>query len=250
LSIPGTLIQVKLGQRDDEIPCRASPDPRRRGNRAGASSIAGKMAGVLKQPVVAMESGTDREDRAGASSERMVTAMREAAARLNGIIQSAMDAIISVDERQNIVIFNPAAESMFGCAGADVIGTPLDQFIPVRFRDTHRSDIERFGATGVTTRRMNARSQVTGLRGNGEEFPLEAAISQVTVGGQKLFTVILGDVSERERSEDVLRESVDRYQRLVDLVPDAIWLEREDRIVFVNRACVHMFGADSSEQLL
>jgi len=184
------------------------------------------------------------------SDERIVAAMRESAARLNGIIQSAMDAIITVDGRQDIVIFNPAAEEMFGCAAADVLGTPLDQFIPSRFREAHSADIARFSATGVTRRRMGAQSEIVGLRANGEEFPLEASISQLSAGGKKLFSVILRDITRRKHDELALRESAERYQRLVELVPDAIWIEREGRIAFVNRACVQLLGAESVVQLL
>jgi two-component system sensor kinase len=139
---------------------------------------------------------------------------RANAAWLNGVIQSAMDAIIMVGERQEILIFNPAAEQMFGCVGADVIGTPLEQFIPPRFRDAHRAHIAHFGATGVTTRRMGAQSEIVGLRANGQEFPVEASISQVALGGKKLFTVILRDISERKRAENELRESRERLQQL------------------------------------
>jgi PAS domain S-box-containing protein len=180
----------------------------------------------------------------------MVTAMREGAARLDGIIQSAMDGIITIDERQDIVIFNPAAEEMFGCAAANVLGTPLEQFIPVRFRERHRSYIRHFGETGVTTRRMGKQSEIAGLRADGEEFPLEASISQVVVGGKKLFTVILRDITERKQGEAALKDSAERYQRLVELVPNAIWIEREGRIAFVNRACVQLLRAEADEQLL
>jgi PAS domain S-box-containing protein len=197
-----------------------------------------------------MATGQEGERLAGSSADRMVTAMREGAARLNGIIQSAMDGVITVDERQDIVIFNPAAEAMFGCTAANVLGTPLEQFIPVRFRDRHHSYIGHFGETGVTTRRMGAQSEITGLRANGEEFPLEASISQAVVGGKRLFTVILRDITHRKQGEDALRDSAERYQRLVDLVPNAIWVEREERITFVNRACVQILGAQSVEQLL
>ena len=197
-----------------------------------------------------MAIGHEGERPAGASADRMVTAMREAAARLNGIIQSAMDGIITVDEHQDIVIFNPAAEAMFGCTAADVLGTPLEQFIPSRFRERHHADVGHFGETGVTTRRMAGRSDVTGLRANGEEFPLEASISQTVVGGKKLYTVILRDISDRKQVENTLRDVADRYQRLVELVPNAIWVEREERIAFVNRACVQILGAESDKQLL
>jgi PAS domain S-box-containing protein len=194
--------------------------------------------------------GSERERSAETSAERMVVAMRETAARLNGIIQSAMDAIITVDENQDIVIFNPAAEQMFGCSAANVLGTPLDQFIPTRYRDAHHAHIQQFGATGVSTRRMGRQSEIIGLRANGEEFPVEASISQTVVGGKKLFSVILRDVLQRNRAAEALRDSAERYQRLVELVPDAIWIEREGRIAFVNRACLQLLGADSVAQLL
>ena len=204
-----------------------------------------------------MDTGPARDPRSETSTDRMITAMREAAARLNGIIQSTMDAIITVDEHQNIVIFNPAAEQMFGCHGADVIGTPLDQFIPSRHRDAHHDHIERFGATGVTTRRMGAAAEIVGLRADGSEFPIEASISQVIVAGKKLYTVILRDitarkleVAARKHAEEALRDSAERYQRLVELVPDAIWLERDNQIAFANRACLLLLGADSQAQVL
>ena len=190
----------------------------------------------------------DRDD--DTAADRMLAAMRESSARLNGIIQSAIDAIITVDDRQAIVIFNPAAEKMFGCAASEAMGTPLEQFIPARFREAHRRHINRFGATGVTTRRMGANSEITGLRANGEEFPLEAAISQVVVGGKKLFSVILRDIGERKQTERALKDSAERYQRLVELIPDPIWIEREGCITFANPACAQLLGATSPAQII
>jgi PAS domain S-box-containing protein len=156
----------------------------------------------------------ERDQQGETRSERVGNAMRESAARLSGIIQSTMDAIITVDERQDIAIFNPAAEEMFGCAVADVLSTPLEQFIPPRFREAHRVHIDRFGATGVTTRRMGVQSEIVALRANGEEFPVEASISQVSVGGKKLFTVIMRDITVRKRAERELRESREQLRQL------------------------------------
>jgi len=197
-----------------------------------------------------MATGQEGERLADSSADRMVTVLREGAARLNGIIESVMDGIITVDEHQNIVIFNAAAEAMFGCAAANVLGTPLGQFVPARSRDRHHAYVGDFGQTGVTTRRMGGQSEITGLRANGEEFPMEASISQAVVGGKKLFTVILRDITHRKQAEAALRDSAERYQRLVELVPNAIWVEREQRITFVNQACVQILGAQSAEQLL
>ena len=133
--------------------------------------------------------------------------------RLEGIIASAMDAIITVDHEQKIVVFNDAAERMFQCGSQAAIGQPLDKFVPARFREAHRHHVHGFGQSGVTARRMGQLGTVTGLRADGEEFPIEAAISQVTVQGRKFFTAILRDVSERMRLEEQLR----RTERVAEL---------------------------------
>ncbi|MCY0853582.1 PAS domain S-box protein [Cupriavidus sp. D39] len=79
-------------------------------------------------------------------------------ARLAGIIRSSMEAIITVDEGQRIVLFNPTAERLFGYAAADMIGCPLADLIPVRFRVAHEAHVRRFGVTGVTDRQMGQHS--------------------------------------------------------------------------------------------
>ena len=133
--------------------------------------------------------------------------------QLAGIIQSAMDAIITINDEQRVVQFNAAAEAMFGCSAADAMGKPVDRFLPDRFRAGHRQHVKHFGKTRVTDRRMGALGAVSGLRFNGEEFPIEASISQFKKGGQRLFTVILRDITERKRLESQLRQA----ERLAEL---------------------------------
>src|SRR5262249_45368079 len=127
-------------------------------------------------------------------------------ARLTGIVDSAMDAIITADEKQRIVLFNRAAEQIFRCAAADAVGQPLDRFIPERFRYAHRQHVQDFGQTGVTNRSMYRPGTLWALRSDGQEFPIEATISQVETAGQKLFTVILRDITERKETEEALRK--------------------------------------------
>lgn len=127
--------------------------------------------------------------------------LRESQMVQAGIIESAMDAIITVDAEQRIKIFNAAAEKMFGRPAAEALGASLDRFIPERFRGAHHKHVQIFGETQATRRRMNALGNVYGLRANGEEFPIEASISQLEVNGQKLFTVILRDISEKRKLE-------------------------------------------------
>jgi PAS domain S-box-containing protein len=142
------------------------------------------------------------------------TQLSRSEARLRGILDSAMDAIITVDATQHVVLFNAAAEAMFGCPRDEAIGAPLAWFIPQRFRDAHFNHVRHFGETGIASRRMGAQRIVTGLRRNGEEFPIDAAISQLAEHGTKFYTVILRDITEGVRAEDALRRSKEELKEL------------------------------------
>jgi PAS domain S-box-containing protein len=131
-------------------------------------------------------------------SEREVL---ERDARLQLIIDSAMDAMITVDEAQRIVQFNAAAEAMFGCSASAVLGQPFEQFVPERLREQHRAHVRQYIESGTTSRTMGRLGQISGVRSDGEEFPIEASISQVTADAGKLMTVILRDCTERRRAE-------------------------------------------------
>jgi PAS domain S-box-containing protein len=143
-------------------------------------------------------------------------------AYLSSIVDSAMDAIITVDRSQRILLFNDAAEKMFGTSAASVIGEPLDHFIPQRFRAAHGQHIEHFGRTGETNRRMGHLDMLWGLRTSGQEFPIEASISHVEVEGRKLFTVILRDITEKVRITEELRESEERQRLFIENAPVAL----------------------------
>jgi len=170
--------------------------------------------------------------------------------RLESIIESAMDAIITVDEEQRVVLFNRAAEQMFGCPTREAIGQPLHRFLPSRYRDAHRHHVQTFGQSGVTTRMMGKLGAVMGLRSNGEEFPIEAAISHIAVENRKYYTVILRDITEREQADHLVRQSEERYRRLIAVSPYAILVSRGDRIVFANDQAIKLFGAVKADEIL
>ncbi|GEM44367.1 diguanylate cyclase domain-containing protein [Deinococcus cellulosilyticus] len=131
--------------------------------------------------------------------------------RLSGIIESAMDAIITIDEKHHIRLFNRAAEQIFHCAATEVIGKSLDRFIPEGARLAHLEHVQRFQQSGTSSRSMHSQVPLEGVRADGEVFPLEASISQTTVHGETLFTVILRDITERKRAEQ------ERQERLVHM---------------------------------
>ncbi|MBU6493711.1 MAG: PAS domain S-box protein [Burkholderiales bacterium] len=148
------------------------------------------------------------------TAQRMAANLHQNESRLYGIIQSAMEAVITVDEQQNIVIFNPMAERIFLCSAMEAIGTPLNRFIPERFRNIHERHIENFGKTGVSERQMGPGRPLWGLRANGEEFPVEASISQNRDGQSKLYTVLLRDITDRQQAEQALQDSRNELARL------------------------------------
>ncbi len=133
--------------------------------------------------------------------KRIATALEESRTRLAGIIDSAMDAVITITSDRRIVVFNAAAEQMFQRRAADMIGEEIDCLIPLRFREGHAAKISGFGDTGLTNRPMGTFGSIFGLRASGEEFPIDAAISQVTAGGQRLYSIILRDTSAAKQAE-------------------------------------------------
>ena len=166
-----------------------------------------------------------------------------ASAWLAGLLDSAMDAIITVDESQRVVLYNRAAERIFGWPAADMLGAPLVRLLPERYRASHADHLRRFGATGTSTRRMSGSTVVYGLRANGEEFPVDASISQLDTPEGKLFTVILRDVSERMENEQEQARLAARLSGLLDSAMDGIvTIDASQRILLYNRAAERIFG--------
>lgn len=182
----------------------------------------------------------------GQSSRDAIEGMQ----RLEGIVASAMDGIITVNDRHEIVLFNPAAERMFGLSANEAVGQHISRFMPERFRATHAAHIRRFAETGVTNRQMGSLGAISGLRADGEEFPIEASISQVQVGRERLSTVILRDITERKAAEDALLESRRRMEGIVESAMDAlITVDEQQRIMLFNPAAERMFGVSAADAI-
>lgn len=170
--------------------------------------------------------------------------------RLEGILASAMDAIITVNDQQQIVVFNPAAERMFGLPASSALGQHISSLVPVRHRRAHTAHIRRFIETGDTNRQMGSLGAISGLRANGEEFPIEASISQVQVGDERLGTVILRDITERRAADAALDESRRRMEAIVESAMDAlITIDEQQRILVFNPAAERMFGVAAAEAI-
>ena len=206
-------------------------------------------AGSRRAEAALNEANARLEERGLARTQELVQsheAVLQSEARITGIVDSAMDAIISVDGEQKIILFNASAEKIFGCAAAEVIGKPLDRFIPGRFVEIHRKHVDEFSRTGVTSRAMHLNIGLSALRANGAEFSIEASISKIEVGGERICTVILRDITERKRAQ----EAAAWITAIVDSSFDAIVGKDMNGIVTSwNAGAERMFGYTATEML-
>ena len=138
--------------------------------------------------------------------EALSRALHEADSRFRYMVDSMMDAIITIDEAQNVIVFNPAAERMFGWKAEQIMGTSIDRLVPEEAREAHRRHIEQFMHSSDRTRQMMPATQIVGLRADGKHFPIESTVSQTTVGGRLQITTTMRDITERRRAETELQE--------------------------------------------
>jgi PAS domain S-box-containing protein len=188
--------------------------------------------------------------------KRAVEELRASEARLAGILDIAEDAIISVDERQRIRMFNQGAERAFGYRAAEVLGRPLTFLLPERTRATHAKLVRAFSDSGDVTRRMGERREpfgrktaIFGRRSDGTEFPAEASISKLVTNREIIYTAIVRDVSQSEQANEALRRSEQEYRRLFEQAHDAIIIfTPEDEIVLdVNERACELYGFTRKE---
>ncbi|MFZ0061502.1 MAG: PAS domain S-box protein, partial [Pyrinomonadaceae bacterium] len=169
---------------------------------------------------------------------RSEAAIKKSEAQLAGIIGSAMDAIITVDASQRIMLFNEAAEKMFGCSQAEAVGALLDRFIPERFRKAHRERLSEFRKRNGSGRLVGTLGELYGVRNSGEEFPMEASISRIDLIEQEFYTIILRDITERKAAEEAVRAERELLDVVVHHLPACVCVIRGSdlRLQIINPA--------------
>jgi PAS domain S-box-containing protein len=128
------------------------------------------------------------------------------------IVETVTDAIVTVDERRAIVLFNPQAERSFGYSADEVIGQPLELLIPEAVREAHVAHVASFSSDKTTRRRMGEATAVLARRKNGDVFPAEVTISKFEEKGAQLFTAVVRDVTARQQADAAFQESAERFR--------------------------------------
>jgi formate hydrogenlyase transcriptional activator len=167
---------------------------------------------------------------------RVEQALRLSEERLARILDSAMDAIITFDARRLIELFNDTAEKVFCCPAAKALGQPLDRFLTESFKHALDNSLEAFTQGSQTPPYVWAPGGLTARRADGREFPIEATIAHVEVSGQKLYTLIVRDIDERQRVEGELRQLHQHNEYLQEEIRS---VHKFDEIVGQSRILQH-----------
>ena len=175
----------------------------------------------------------------------------EAASIESNLIGSAVDAILVIDAAQNIIQFNAAEEDIFGYPACEVMGKSVYFLLPELFQQHHCGQILNFGETDSTSRNTRALGTLSGLRANGENFPLEISIAPVTRESKMFYFAILRDVSERTRLEGLLFRQYDSLNSLHQITL-ALLSHRElnEMLQFIVDEAAKLLGSPYCEILL
>lgn len=144
--------------------------------------------------------------------ERAEAELLQSETRFSEILDIAAEAVISIDEKGTIQLFNQGAENIFGYKGTEIVGYSIDVLLPERFRKVHRDNILRFHNESGVTGRMSLNREIYGLRKDGTEFAAEGSISKLTQGNDEIFTIMLHDITERKQAEGMLRNAKEQAE--------------------------------------
>jgi two-component system, cell cycle sensor histidine kinase and response regulator CckA len=171
-----------------------------------------------------------------------ITDLKRALTSQAALIDSALDAIVSMDAEGRITDFNPAAERAFGYSRAVALGRPLGELlIPAAHRAAHQEGLRRVVAGGEE-HIIGKRVELSAMRADGSEFPIELTITR-TQHDPPAFTGFIRDLTERRTAAQALEESERRYDRIAETAAEGIWiLDADHRTTFVNPRTAEMLG--------
>ncbi|MCW5782565.1 MAG: sigma 54-interacting transcriptional regulator [Nitrospirales bacterium] len=170
--------------------------------------------------------------------------------RFRAVAQSSHDAIIIADQSGTILFWNKGAKDIFGYESEETVGRPLTMLMPDRYRQAHQAGLERYSTTGET-RILGETVELSGLRRNGEEFPLELTLSAWKEEERLFFSGIIRDISQRKEAEEALLRSEEKYRAIFNQAVEGIYQATPaGAFLNANAALSHLLGYDSPQALM
>ncbi|VVB93688.1 Methanogenesis regulatory histidine kinase FilI [uncultured archaeon] len=182
-----------------------------------------------------------------AETERMRAeeALRESEQKYRALMDDAGDAIILIDLRGNLLEINRKTESLLGRMNEEAFNEHISRYIPKNERERTIAAFE-----DLIRRGSGVLNDASLLKKDGTTIPVDMTGSIIQYAGKKVAQVIFRDISERKKAEEALRESEERYRRLVELSPDGIMVHNGSTLEFANMAAAKILGATSPEELI
>ncbi|NRD77582.1 diguanylate cyclase [Bacillus sp. BRMEA1] len=162
------------------------------------------------------------------------------------ISQSANDGIILTNSHGQIISWNKGAENIFGYSKVEAIGKDLGMIIPYHNKEAPQGEAEGFFKKGMIGKTL----EIRGIRKDGEIVPLEVSINKWHMGGILYFSCIIRNISERKKAEQELRDSEERYKKLIKLSPDGLCVYQGSRIILANEKAASLIGLNNPSELI
>jgi PAS domain S-box-containing protein len=190
----------------------------------------------------------NHQHRAAEDARRAEAALAtERAERLDAVINTTVDGIIVINATGTIEAFNRGAERLFGYPASEAIGRNVNMLMPAPYHGEHDACLDRYRSTGVATI-IGSGSEVTGRRRDGTTFPVHLSVGEMSIKGERKFTGMLHDLSERMRLDEKLRASEARWRSVIDSAADGIVvIDAYGRIETFNPAAERLFGYQESD---
>ena len=211
--------------------------------RMGQKRITRELDRRVAQRTTELAAANEELQREIAERKHAAADLRSSEEKHRMVVETATDAVISIDDRSIIQFANPATLRVFGYDPTELIGEPLTVLMPEFLRELHHKGFRRYLATGH--RHMNWQAtELTALRKDGQEFPVEVSFGEVTRDGHKIFTGFIRDISERKQAADKLRASERELSLIIETIPGLVWCAAPDgELNYLNRRILDFTGS-------
>lgn len=176
-------------------------------------------------------------------------ALHDSEIKLSAVLNTIVDAVIAIDTRGIVQLFNPAAEKLFGYSQAEVTGRNVKLLMPSPDHEAHDGYLANYLRTGIK-KIIGIGREVMGKRKNGELFPLYLSVGEAPLGQERLFVAVLHDLTELKRDKQALQESEARFRHVAKMAGEWLWeQDAEGRYIYCSSAVSDMLGYEPEEIL-